>query len=337
MMIRRSLAALFTAAIAILFTLAQVRPASADEDDDEAPISSHAAQLSHDAAGHVLITIAAAAQKEIGIRAATLAPVRRPLTVQAYGYVLDPGPLSRLNSDLAVAQAALDASAAQYRRTSRLYREQKNVSLRDLQTAQAAYLTDQSQFEALRQQLRDQWGNQVARMRPPARARLVGALVDRREALARVTAPAGQLLDATPGQATLLVLGHEDQPLAAQAVYDAPSVVPSMQGQTYLVLLAATGFPIRPGTAVSATLPVSSGIARGVIVPRAAVVRYAGSEWVYQEVDGDRFMRREITPAQITPAGYFVTSNVIPGMRLVVTGAQTLLSEELKAQIQIQD
>ena len=34
------------------------------------------------------------------------------------------------------------------------------------------------------------------------------------------------------------------------------------------------------------------------MVPRSAVVRYAGSEWVYRELQGDRFVRVEILPAE---------------------------------------
>jgi len=71
------------------------------------------------------------------------------------------------------------------------------------------------------------------------------------------------------------------------------------------------------------------------MVPRSAILRYAGSEWVYRELDGGRFVRLEIVPIEITEQGYFVTENLAPGMRIVITGAETLLSEELNAEIQI--
>jgi hypothetical protein len=235
------------------------------------------------------------------------------------------------------ARAALSAAEAQYRRTSRLYAEQKNASLRDLQTAQASYLADKSQLEALEQQLRNSWGEEVAQMDPLGRSRLVSALVDRREAMARVTAPIGNQLDDAPRVAEIAVLGHEAQPLKARAVYAAPTVVPTFQGQTFLVLIAAADFPITPGTAVSARIPISGTFEQGVMVPRSAIVRYAGNEWIYRELDGDRFVRLEISPAEITDRGYFVTENLAPGTPIVVTGAQTLLSEELKAHIQVQD
>jgi hypothetical protein len=319
------------------FALGRSSRARADADEEEKPITSHAAQLSRDAAGHVFIAIRPAAQKEIGISTETLSATVRPLEIEAYGYILDPSPLSKLNSGLLTARAALDAAGAQYRRTSRLYAEQKNASLRDLQTAQALYLTDESQLEALEQQLRNTWGEEVAQMDPQARSQLVSALVRRREAVARVTAPIGGESVEDPRSAQIIVLGHEDQPLTTHAIFAAPTIVPALQGQSFLALVTTAGFPVMPGMAASARIPASNRLLRGVVVPRSAVVRYASAEWVYRELDGDRFVRLEIAPAEITGRGYFVTDGLAPGMKIVISGAQTLLSEELKSQIQVQD
>jgi D-alanyl-D-alanine carboxypeptidase len=329
--------ALIAAAVVVIAALGRTASAKADDDEGEKPITSTATRLSHDAAGHVFIGIRPAAQKEIGITTKILKPSVRPIEIEAYGFILDPAPLLKLNSDLLSAQAALDAASAQYRRTRRLYAEQKNASLRDLQTAQASHLTDKSQLEALEQQLRNDWGEEIARMDSGDRSQLVGALVDRREAVARVTAPVGDQPDDVPDAAEIFVLGHEEQPLKARAVYAAPMTVPTLQGQAFLVLIGRTQFPLRPGTAVSARIPISKTSQQGVMVPRSAVVRYVGNEWVYCALERDRFVRLRIVPAEITDRGYFVTQNLAPGTRIVVGGAQTLLSEELKAQIQVQD
>jgi membrane fusion protein, multidrug efflux system len=309
----------------------------AAEEEEEKPITPSAARVSRDAAGNVVVAMEPAAQKETGITTEMLKAVVRPVEVEAYGFVLDPAPLSKLNADLTSAQAALDSSSAQYYRTRRLYAEQKNASLRDLQSAEATYLNDKARVEALKQQLRDAWGRPIAQIDSRARSELVSSLIDRREAIARVTAPIGEALDSSPGRADVFVLGHERQPLHARAVYEAPTINPQMQGQTFLLLMGTQDFPIRPGTAVSAPLPTSAKSEQGVMLPRAAVVRFAGKEWIYREFAGDRFVRREIVPAELTAEGYFVTENLAPGTRIVVTGAQTLLSEELKAQIQPED
>jgi hypothetical protein len=304
------------------------------EEQEEKPITSSAAQVSRDAAGTVVITMGPAAQKEVGIATEILKPTLLPVEVEAYGYVLDPAPLSRLNADLASAQASLDASREQYHRTGRLYAEQKNASLRDLQSAKSTYLSDKARGEALEQQLLDTWGRQIAQIDSRARGNLVSALVERREAIARVTAPVGEPLDIPHGGASVFVLGHEEQPVHTQAVYETPSIDQQMQGQAFLLLIATQGFAIRPGAAVFARLLTSGKPEQGVIVPRAAVVRFADKEWIYRKLASDRFKRIEIEPAETTQQGYFVTENLEPGARVVIAGAQTLLSEELKAQIQ---
>jgi multidrug efflux pump subunit AcrA (membrane-fusion protein) len=320
-------------AAVIIFALIKSPSARADE-EEEKPITSKSAQISRDRAGHVLMTIAPAAQKEIGITTEVLKPVILPLEVQAYGFVLDPAPLAKLDSELMSAEAMLNAAGAQYRRTSRLYGEQKNASLRDLQTAEASYLTDKSQLEAL-QQLSNDWGTQISGMDARNRAHLVSALVERNEAIARVTAPIGDQVDDRPRAAEIVVLGHETKPLNARALYPAPSVVPTLQGQTFLVLIATEEFAVRPGMAITARIPTSNRSAPGVMVPRSAVVRYAGKEWVYRELNDHRFVRLDIVPAEIAEQGYFVTEILAPGMRIVITGAETLLSEERKAEIEI--
>jgi hypothetical protein len=324
-------------AAVVLAALARFSGARADEDEEGKPITSTTAQLSRDKAGHVFIAIQPAAQKEIGIASEVLQPTARTIGSEAYGFILDPAPLATLCSELATTQASLAAAEAQYRRTSVLYGEQKNASLRDLQTAQAAYVADKSHLEALRQQLRNDWGEEFAQLTPQARSRLVSALIDHREAIARVTLPTGEPMADVPRTAKIAVLGHENQPLNAIALYTAPMVVQTLQGQPFLALIAANDFPLRPGAAVSARIPTSNALEQGVLVPRSAVVRYEGREWVYRAIDGNRFVRRAIAPAETTAQGYFVTKNLEPGTRIVVAGAQALLSEELKSEIQPSD
>jgi hypothetical protein len=327
---------MIAATAALTLVVMRAHRIRADEDEEE-PITSTAARVSRDAAGNALITIQPAAQKEIGLAIRSVEPVTRPIEVEAYGVILDPGPLSKLNNDLVGAQAALDATRAQYLRSKRLYGERENVSLRDLQTAQASYLADQSRLDALQQQLRGEWGGEIARMDAADRSALISALVDRRQAIARATVPAGKFLDDAPAKAEVVVLGREQHPLAARAVDYAPTVDPKMQGQSFLLRLDADGFLLPPGAAISAALPLSGKLEQGVMVPRTSVVRSAGKDWVYEALATAKFVRREIRPAQILPGGYFVTENLRPGARVVVTGAQALLSEEQKQQIQPSD
>ncbi len=67
------------------------------------------------------------------------------------------------------------------------------------------------------------------------------------------------------------------------------------------------------------------------------MVRSANQAFVYVQADDTTFARREINLVHPVTGGWFVTSGLNPGDKLVVQGAQTLLSEEMKSQIHLVD
>jgi hypothetical protein len=77
-----------------------------------------------------------------------------------------------------------------------------------------------------------------------------------------------------------------------------------------------------------AHLSVGSAM-KGLIVPTSAVVWSEGKAWVYQQTAADRFTRRAVPTDIPVERGFFVTGGFSPGDKLVVQGAQALLSEEL--------
>lgn len=75
----------------------------------------------------------------------------------------------------------------------------------------------------------------------------------------------------------------------------------------------------------------------GVVIPRGAVVRFNGKPWIYFQTGDQTFARREISLEQPLADGWFAAQGMKPGERVVVSGAQMLLSEEQKYQIKIGD
>jgi hypothetical protein len=71
---------------------------------------------------------------------------------------------------------------------------------------------------------------------------------------------------------------------------------------------------------------------QGVAVPRAAVVRFKGAAWVYRQSSDDSFQRLEVSLEAPLKEGWFVSQGLQPQDKLVITGAQQLLSEELKGE-----
>jgi hypothetical protein len=152
--------------------------------------------------------------------------------------------------------------------------------------------------------------------------------------LARVDVPAGDTVVATITAASIVPLGQEDRPVRGERVALAAAVDPKTQGQPFLFRVSDSSQSLRPGLSVTAYLEIPGAARSGVVVWRSAVVRQSGKAWVYVQTADDQFARREVALEEPTGEGWF-THSLSSGDRVVTTGAQTLLSEEFKSQIQV--
>jgi hypothetical protein len=71
---------------------------------------------------------------------------------------------------------------------------------------------------------------------------------------------------------------------------------------------------------------------QGVLIPRSAIVEQGGKSWVYIETSDERFTRRAVPLDLSLPHGFVAANGFSPGDRVVVVGAQSLLSEEFKSE-----
>jgi hypothetical protein len=169
------------------------------------------------------------------------------------------------------------------------------------------------------------WGKATAeRSDLPALAR---SLASAEVALVRLDLPAGEALSSSPNSARLTSLSAEEHPVTAEFFSTAPTMDPQTQGQGFLFL--ATGNGLAPGTAVTGYMRVAGEASSGVIVPSAAVLRHAGKAWVYLQAGDNEFVRREIPLDRPADNGWFIAGGITLKDRVVVSGAQTILSEEL--------
>ncbi len=194
--------------------------------------------------GETVVQISRGEQSRIGLVTSALKPVSLAVEFTAYGTVVDAAPLMALSSQLEAAQATLAASRSQFDRAKLLHTEGQNVSLKDVQTAEAKFRADAAQFELIRQQLADNWGESIAAMSPIARAALIDALVRRSEGIVRAALPAGESISGEPAAAQVLVLGYETRPLNTQWIAYDPTVDPHLerkQGGWFVTAGFATG------------------------------------------------------------------------------------------------
>jgi hypothetical protein len=294
--------------------------------DEKPPEEENAVSVTHDTNGNAVIHISDEMQGDAGIVVTKAEEGKWSPEARGFGKALDPAPLAAIVNDFFSAQAAFNASNQEFERLKALS-EQSNASARALQAAQAAALRDQLAMQAVRDKLTLTWGNVFAGENDLAA--FAQALIARTQMLLRIDLPAGESIEGTPTGARVVTLSGQ----TAQAAYrgPAPASDPQFQGKGFIFSLATNSLSLAFGQAVVGYITLPGEPLKGVIVPRGAVVRTEGAAWVYaMNAGGESFTRRQIPLDSPASGGWFVNSGIAPGDYLVESGAQTLLSQELK-------
>ncbi len=255
----------------------------------------------------------------------------------AFGRVLDPTPIVALDDELAAAEAALAASRAEHERTQKLLAAGENASRKTAETAEAQFRSDQIKADGLRRRALLEWGALIPAQDPAKRRELVEQLVRGETTLIRVDLLPGDAVTEQPRKARVVVLGREAQPIETSSITAAADVDAKTQAQGLILRVDQPPFPLRPGMALTAWLELAQQARAGFAIPRSAILRHDGRTWIYVQEEEEKFVRKPIvldTPLE-GDKGWFIAAEgggIKAEDLLVVTGAQSLLSEELKAQ-----
>lgn len=308
--------------------------AAAADDDDIAP-ARPAKQT-----GEVL-------RQTAGIKTQPLQATRKQPEFSAYGSVIDLQPLLALRQQFLAAQAVRDSAQARYQeadanlsRTRQLH-QQDIVSTRRLQEQQAQWRNDKAnlstsdyQQQTIIAASRLQWGEVLTDWFTQPNSRQAEQFLTHRSQLLQISLPANTRLN--PGTHTIAVddRGRRDQAVTATLISPAPQVDPITQGERYFFKTA--GRRLSYGARVSAWLADGAPGTAGVIIPESAVVWHLGQAFVYIKENGE-FVRRLLADTTPGAGGYFAAQGFEAGEDVVTTGAQTLLSQELKNLIPSED
>ena len=264
--------------------------------------------------------------------------------------------LATAQSDLSASTASVIAARAAYGRTKLLNADNKNVSDRALEDAAARVAAEESRLRASTDTVRllqqsldsagptgnkpltvERGGDVVEIMARPGEAVEPGTPILRVAKLdrlfARVDVPVGEHVPPTVPTARIVGVGYENTPVLADRVGLAATADPAAQGQSFVFRLRETRLGLRPGLAVTARIGVPGPRRQGIVIPSTAIVRLAGKSYVYVQTAENEFVRKEVTLDQPTEGGFLSTRTVSAGDRVVIQGAQLLLSEEFKSQI----
>jgi hypothetical protein len=273
------------------------------------------------------VSLDAALQQHIGVAVAPLAPASHAAEVDAFAKVLDPAPLTQTVSDLATAEAASAASGAEAARARALHASGDGVSAKDAEAAISQARQDALKVELLRRQIGLQWGPGVARMTPARRDRLALALARGSAALVHVDTHNNE------GQAgaRFVRIDIGDSSVRGTVIGPARAAEPRLQSSGLIVEVdGPSAVLLSVGLTQSAHIE-SSSPRTGVILPRAAVIRFRASQWAYVQTGPTTFERRLVQDPVPEQDGFFVASGFARGERVVVKGAAALFAAEQTA------
>ena len=268
------------------------------------------------------VTIDAETQARIGLKTETPVPAQWLAPLRAVGNVADPLLFAAAAADYEAARAAALVSQDELERTQKLA-AQDNASPRILEAAQAAAARDTLALRTARAKFTADWGVHLAVQ--SNLTEFAETLQTNDLSLVKLSLPVGTFPAPLPRVATIFIFNSETNSIGADFADDL-GVGPATQAQT---LLFSVKKKLAPGVAVTAQLKTFSEPLSGVVVPSSAVLRHEGKGWAYVQTEANQFVRTEIPLDRLTDGGWFVSENLSATNRVVVTGAQTVLSAEL--------
>ncbi|MGD9842478.1 MAG: hypothetical protein AB7F79_06185 [Steroidobacteraceae bacterium] len=247
---------------------------------------------------------------------------------QASAQVLDASALVSILAETSAAQAAATASTSELKRVTALHQSGNNAALKTVEAARAQAIADHSRVTALQAQLLGSWGSSISRMTAAQREQLMQSILDGEVVLLRAELP-GSTITLSPRSVRLRFLS-ESNSINAKLLGAMPQTNSQSLGKAYL-LSAPTDdqSALQPGQVLSAELEDATRSVSGIKLPRAAVLRWQGQQWVYVEHEAGHYQRVAITVTQWLDEAVLVTADIKSGDKVVNRGAGLVLGAEL--------
>jgi hypothetical protein len=280
--------------------------------------------------------------KYSGIETQELLESRYTPELIAYGSVLNIQPLLEIQSHLRIANAKYLAAKVDFSQARKALQRLQNlhqnqaISTRKLQKQQEVWRSSKTlldttrlQKETLQQTLRLNWGETLS-----SDNKHIDSITSGQQVLLSISVPANKILPQGTENIFAHPTGDRKKAIAAKFISAALQANQLSQGENFFFLAANTG--LRAGMRITAWIPQPSKLS-GVIFPETALLWHLGQAFVYLETQPQTFTRYTISDPIKSPTGFFVQDPDLVGKKIVVTGAQTLLSEEFRSQIPDED
>jgi hypothetical protein len=279
-----------------------------------------------------------------GLKVMRAEPFEHLTEFTAIGKVINIQPLLALRERYLVSLAELGSAKARQKQSGQSLKRQQALfrfgiaAKRSLQEQEALGYGDQALVDAgqvrvstIVNEARLEWGNPLAEWLLAKQPKNLAAFLSGQQQLVQVTLPTGKQLGMGIDTIFIDSSGQRAKAYAATLISRSTQIDNSQQGESYF--FRANGANLRAGMKVNAWIPEGESQKLGVIVPESALVWYMDQVYIYLKTGKDIFNRRLIKNFTPVGGGYFLQEGVQAGEEIVMIGAQTLLSEELRGQI----
>jgi hypothetical protein len=292
--------------------------------------------------GRTVVRLSEVERGRVGLETAIVARKPHREEMQAYGSVLDLARVTELTNAYAGAKAQLQTAQARAEVSRNAFQRARSLgpyaTTVQLETTEGTFQTDQATLAAAESQVRtlsataqQEWGPMIGRA-IVERSPVITRLIERVDFLVQVTLPPGETLKGAP-TAAFAEVPPQSERVALRYVSPATRTDPRIQGLSFFYTVSGdSGF--LPGMSMLAFL-ASDRTVTGISVPEDAVVHWGGHTWVYRGVGPNAFARHPLKGDPPMSADAYVVEDLPDRTEIVLRGAQALLSEEMKAQLQV--
>jgi hypothetical protein len=305
------------AALGALLTWAIVAHKLPDADDDDAKT-----EAAKDNAQGLMLD--AETQAAAGIVIAPVAAAQGSTQRSGYARAIDISPLASLAADAETARAAVATSQKEVTRLTVLAGQDQSAAPRDLEAAQAQLAADNAKLALACRKMGLDFGAGLVRLGCDGISNLVRDAAQGQAALVRID----MLQGAAPSDGTVII-GEGDAAFTAHVLGPAIGTDAQLQTQGALALVRGKdAAQLAVGRVLPARLPDSKNVS-GILVPRTALIRADGGQFVYRAQADGHFTRAALNDGVPMSGGWFFADGPLKaGDAIVVSGATTLLGLE---------
>src|SRR5262249_51979700 len=194
----------------------------------------------------------------------------------------------------------------------------------------AAVGAAQSRVRTLRATAEQEWGRPLGKSLTEG-PRIVPRWIERQDFLLQVPFPPAA--PTPPPPSTAFMEPGKGVRAATTFISPATRTDPKIQGTSFFYIASAES-GVLPSMNVLALLPTGTTVA-GVTVSASAIVWWQDRAWAYLRAGPNTFTRKEISASLPAPGGGYIVKDLPTNSEIVTQGAQSLLSEEFRARIQV--